>query len=296
MKIKDVFEKFMLHKKISGLTENSLVDYRWHCLPLLRSLGSNQIEDLTQDQIDVVLLDILDRKISKSTKSTYIRSIRIFLRWCSMEYKVKYRYEKIKIPRMPKKQVKVYTPDEILTIFASIEARPEWIRLRNLSLFALYYDSGIRRSEACGLLRSDVDLIRKRILVTGKGDKQRFAPIGEAACVFLKNYLAACPYDHDRVYVSIRGDPLSPNAVSQIFHDLQDRLPFKLSPHKLRHNFATNYCLNKYAAGEAVDPLLLQALMGHEDIVTTQRYLHYAAAQLAVENCTSVLDKIIAGQ
>lgn len=296
MTIKDAFEMFMLHKKISGLTENSLEDYRWHCLSLLRVLGSDLIEDLTQDQINEVLLDILDRKISKSTKSTYIRSIRIFLRWCSMEYQVKYRYEKIKIPRMPKKQVKVYTPDEILLIFASIEARPEWIRLRNLSLFALLYDSGIRRAEACSLQRCDLELSKKRILVTGKGDKQRYAPIGEAACLLLREYLQACPYDHRYVFVSIRGDPLSNNAVSQIFHDLQDKLPFKLSPHKLRHNFATNYCLEKYTAGEAVDPLLLQALMGHEDIVTTQRYLHYAAAQLAVENCTSVLDKIIAGQ
>ena len=295
MTVRDAFEKFMLHKKVSGLTDNSLAAYRWQCLVLLRTVGDDQLEELSQDQITGVLLQIMDSGLSKATKSSYIRSMRIFLRWCSMEFPVRYRYEKIKIPRSPKKQVKVYTEQEILTIFASVVAHPEWIRLRNLSLVALLYDSGIRRAEACGLLRADLDLENHRILVTGKGDKQRFAPFGSAAAAFLREYLAACPFDHSHVFVSIKGVALSTNAVNQVFHDLQERLPFKLSPHKLRHNFATNYCLEKYAAGEAVDPLLLKALMGHEDLVTTMRYLHFAAAQMAVKDCPSILDKIIAG-
>ena len=296
MTVRKVFDQFMLYKEASGLTENSLDSYRWQCLPIIRSLGDRHIEEITQDDVMELVLQIQRRDISKSTKISYIRAFRIFLRWCSMEYQVKYRYEKIKIPRMPKKQIKMYSPEEIQLIFDSIQARPDWVRLRNVALFALFYDSGIRRAEACGLRRCDVDFGRKRVLVTGKGDKQRFAPIGHEVCVLLSDYMTACPYEHDRVFVSITGKALSCSAASQIFHDIQARLPFKLSPHKLRHNFDTNYCLEKYAAGAAVDPLLLQALIGHEDIVTTQRYLHYAASQMAVKDFVSVLDKIKAGQ
>lgn len=290
MKVKDAFEAFILEKRVNGLSSRSVEDYRWHCLALIRGVGEAQIEELTQDEINEVLLQILESDKAKASKSTYIRSIRIFLRWCSFEYNVVYRYEKIRIPRSPKKKIRLYTDEELLRIFGSVPGFPEWIRLRNLALIAVFFDSGIRREEACTMLRSDLDLAEGRFLVTGKGDKQRFASIGEAARLFMVNYLAACPFDSEYVFVSIKGTQLTPNAVSQMTHDLQSRLPFKISAHKLRHNFATNYCLDKYAAGEQVDPLLLKVLMGHEDLVTTQKYLHLALELVAVEKKVSALD------
>lgn len=89
-----------------------------------------------------------------------------------------------------------------------------------------------------------------------------------------------------------RVNGLSPRSIDAYrWHCLPRRLPFELSPHKLRHNFATNYCLDKYAAGEQVDPLLLKVIMGHEDLVTTQKYLHLALEMVAVEKKVSALDK-----
>ena len=291
MMVKDAFEAFILEKRVNGLSPRSIEAYRWHCLPLIRAHGEAQIEDLTQPEIYRVVLDVLDGSLAKASQSSYIRSTRIFLRWCSMEYPVKYRYEKVRVPRSPKKKIRVYTDDELLMIFGAVPGHPEWIRLRNAALIAVFFDSGIRRTEACALRRSDLDLQRGRFTVTGKGNKQRLASIGEAARLFVRRYLAACPFDSEYVFVSIKGCRLTPNAVSQMTHDLQRRLPFELSPHKLRHNFATNYCLDKYAAGEQVDPLLLKVIMGHEDLVTTQKYLHLALEMVAVEKKVSALDK-----
>lgn len=295
MKIQDVYDEFMLEKRVNGLTGEAMNSYRWQLLPFVRAHGKDQIEELTQRQIYEFLLGILDKDLADATKSSYIRSVRIFLRWCSMEYPVLYRYEKIKVPRMPKKKIRMYTDEELLMVFNAVSGVPEWIRLRNMAMVAVFYDSGIRRAEACALRRSDLDLANGRMMVTGKGKKQRFVPVGQVVRLFLEAYLAACPYDHDRVFVSRSGAEMSLNSVSQMMHDLQVRLPFKISPHKLRHNFATNYCLEKYAAGDQVDPLLLKVLMGHEDLVTTQRYLHMASELVAVKGCVSALDKKFPG-
>lgn len=295
MVVQQAFDNFMLYKSASGLSPNSLDAYRWQCLPLLRCFGNCELQSITQADIYKFLQNVLSTELSQSTKSSYIRSARIFLRWCACEYEVNYQYEKIRVPKMPKKEIKLYSREDTALIFETVQGKPEWIRLRNIALVALFLDSGIRRAEACLLRREDLNFDEHRIIVTGKGNKQRYAPFGDFTAQCLREYLHACPYEGELVFAGIHGGALSLNAVSQMFHDLQSRLPFKLSPHKCRHNFATNYCLDTYEDGGAVDPLLLQALMGHEDITTTRRYLHQASELIAVKNCTSHLDKIKVG-
>jgi integrase/recombinase XerC len=295
MTVKDAFDNFMLYKFASGLSQNSLDAYRWQCLPLLRYFDNCELQSITQADIYKFLQNVLSTELSQSTKSSYIRSSRIFLRWCAYEYEVNYQYEKIRVPKMPKKEIRLYSREDILLIFDTVQGTPEWVRLRNMALVALFLDSGIRRAEACTLRREDVDFAEHRIIVTGKGNKQRYAPFGNWTADCLRDYMAVCPYDSELIFVGIHGGALSLNAVSQMFHDLQSRLPFKLSPHKCRHNFATNHCLDNYEDEKPVDPLLLQALMGHEDINTTRRYLHQANELIAVKKHTSHLDKVKAG-
>lgn len=295
MRVNEAFDNFMLYKSASGLSENSLDAYRWQCLPLLRFFQDWEIESIKQDDIYRFLQNVLSAKYSQSTKSSYIKSARIFLRWCACEYEVAYRYDKIRVPKMPKKEIRMYSREDILLIFETIQGTPGWVRLRNIALVALFLDSGIRRAEACLLRREDVDFAEHRIIVTGKGNKQRYAPFGNWTADCLRDYLTVCPYDSELIFVGIHDGAMSRNAVSQMFHDLQSRLPFKLSPHKCRHNFATNHCLDNYEDEKPVDPLLLQALMGHEDINTTRRYLHQANELIAVKKHTSHLDKVKAG-
>lgn len=291
MKIRTAFDHFLEYKKASGLSRESLDAYFFHCLYFIRVFGGLEVDSLDQAMISAFQVALLECSLSSATKSSYIRSVRVFLRWLSTEYDVNYDYYKIKVPRMPKRQIRLYSEQDLQLIFDSIRARPSWVQLRNRALFALLVDSGIRRAEAVSLLRADVDFDNFRLLVTGKGDKQRYVHFGDLTASLMKSYLLSCP-ESDLVFVSVRGGRLSENAISQMFHDLQDRLPFKLSPHKLRHNFATNYCLDQYDRGQSVDPFLLQSLMGHEDLKTTQRYLHQAQDLIAVRSCPSHLDII----
>lgn len=94
------------------------------------------------------------------------------------------------------------------------------------------------------------------------------------------------------VFVSRNGLPLTGDAVKHMITKAASRLNFELSSHKLRHNFATNYCIDQYTEYGQVDIYSLMHIMGHEDLSTTQRYLHYAQEILASRTHVSHLDKL----
>jgi len=155
------------------------------------------------------------------------------------------------------------------------------------------YDSGLRQSEVCTLRKSRISFTDNRMIVHGKGDKERTVPLGKLTQRFMREYLALCPYDLDYVFVSRHGSALTCNAVKLFISKLARRLPFELSSHKLRHNFATNYCLDQYEKYGQIDIYRLMYLMGHEDIETTKRYLHFAYEIIASRGCISHLDGIL---
>ncbi len=146
------------------------------------------------------------------------------------------------------------------------------------------------------LQRAGISLTANRMTVRGKGDKDRTVPLGQLTRHFMLEYLSLCPYSDTAVFVNRRGQPLTCNAVKLFVSRLADTLPFELSSHKLRHNFATNYCLDQYRTHGQVDIYRLMYLMGHEDIETTRRYLHMANEILSSQGCISHLDGIMNGE
>jgi site-specific recombinase XerD len=159
--------------------------------------------------------------------------------------------------------------------------------LRDRALLELMYGSGLRTSEACGLRLRDVDLAAARMRVIGKGDKQRALPIGGAAVQALERYLrlgrpklATKPCD--RVFVSVRGRPLSPSDIRRALAAALRRegLPER-SPHALRHSFATHLLEG------GADLLSIQELLGHASVATTQVYTHVSVRHLKAAHATS---------
>jgi integrase/recombinase XerD len=152
--------------------------------------------------------------------------------------------------------------------------------LRDRALLELLYGAGLRASEACDLRLRDVDLESARLRVIGKGDKQRALPIGGAAADALDRYLrkgrpklATRPCD--RVFVSVRGRPLSPSDIRRALASALRRegLPER-SPHSLRHSFATHLLEG------GADLLSIQELLGHASVATTQVYTHVSVRHL----------------
>lgn len=266
-------------------------------MPFLRSVGPDiALEELGQDKITSYIAELLKKSISKSTRATYIRHLKVFLKWAQSEYNVPYEYKRIKVPKSPKKNVRIYSPEELEEIFSHIHAESDWLTFRNKCIIALMYDSGLRQSEVCSLERSRVSYSEKRMVVCGKGSKERTVPLGSLTARYMMDYLSLCPFQSNRVFVNRYGHELTGNAVKLLVSKISAQLPFELSSHKLRHNFATNYCIDQYEERGQVDIYKLMILLGHEDIETTRRYLHHANEIIGTKNCISHLDKLYSGK
>lgn len=293
MTLQESFDSFIFSKRLAGLSEKSIKNYQDFLKPFLCFFGlSFNIELLTRSMIDKYIQSVVVRNLSMSTKATYVRNLKVYLRWCEENFGACFDARTIKVPKPSKRNVRIYQDDDIKMIFDAVDANPLWIQLRNKCIIALMLDSGLRRGEVCSLCRSCVFFNSNMMIVRGKGDKERTVPMGHLTKQFLLAYERVCPYHTDVFFVNRDGSPLTNNAVKLMVSKLAHSLPFSLSAHKLRHNFATNYCLDQYEHNGSIDIYKLMYLMGHEDIETTKRYLHMAYEVIASKGNISHLDNL----
>lgn len=281
-------------RRLAGLSDKTLNNYTLFVLPFVVSVGADRLfSDLCQDDVSSYIDSVLKRPVSKSTRATYVRHLKVFLKWAEDSFGAGYRSALIRVPKSPKREVRIYSDEEVRLIFDAVETDTEWITLRNRCIIALMYDSGLRQSEVCGLTRSCISFSSGRLTVYGKGDKERVVPMGNFTRRLLSAYLEACPLvGYGYVFLGRRGEVLSCGAVKTFMSRLADVLPFEISSHKLRHNFATNYCIDQYDRFGRVDIYRLMYLMGHEDVETTRRYLHFAYEVIACRDSVSRLDSL----
>ena len=176
---------------------------------------------------------------------------------------------------------KILSHDEVKLLFASIEKRtskanPSTFDLRLTALVELLYGSGLRASELVALPRSAVVADRPYIILTGKGNKERLVPISDRARHAVSEWQRHLPDDALFLFPSRKGH-ISRVRLFQIIRELAAQAgldPAKVSPHVLRHAFATHLL-----AGGA-NLRALQAMLGHADIATTQIYTHVDSSKL----------------
>jgi integrase/recombinase XerD len=169
---------------------------------------------------------------------------------------------------------------EIAALFTLAEADAaggDPTALRLLALIELLYGSGLRASELVSLTLAAVPRDAPFLTITGKGGQQRMVPVGERAGAALRGWLRVRPAGGRHVFPSPRGGHLSRVRLFQLIRDLALRAgldPQKISPHVLRHAFATHLLEG------GADLRVLQTLLGHADIATTQIYTHVDGARL----------------
>jgi integrase/recombinase XerC len=154
-----------------------------------------------------------------------------------------------------------------------------WIGLRDQALFTLLYGAGLRIGEALAIKGDDLTG-EDRLTVTGKGNKQRTVPLLPIVQQTLARYMEYCPYPTEgtnAVFVGARGDTLNPGVAQRAMRRLRRdlNLPDTVTPHALRHSFAT------HLLADGADLRSLQELLGHSSLSTTQLYTHVDAGQLA---------------
>lgn len=212
-------------------------------------------------------------------------SLRSFYRFLMSEGKVKSNiFSDISSPKLDKPLPKFLYFEELDSIFESINTNTT-LGKRNMAILELLYGTGIRVSELCNLTLSDFDFFNNNIIVLGKGRKERYLPIYENIKNALEDYfsssrleLLAKNQDPTSLYafLNYRGGQLSPRGVRKILDQITNNaaLNIKMSPHMLRHSFATHLIDN------GADLRSVQELLGHENLSTTQIYTHVSKETL----------------
>jgi integrase/recombinase XerC len=229
-------------------------------------------------------------RLANRSLARHLSTLRSFFRWACREGHLEKNPAKgLPSPRVPKTLPRAMTLPDTERLLAADEGEngETFVPERERALFELLYATGLRVSEAAGLDLEDVDFASRLARVTGKGSRERIVPFGEAAGDALRAYLPsraalrhrAAGKDEDGaepLFVNARGGRLTPRSMARL---LKGRLraaglPAEISPHALRHTFATHLL----QAG--ADLRAIQELLGHASLSTTQKYTHLDAARL----------------
>jgi integrase/recombinase XerC len=188
----------------------------------------------------------------------------------------------LQLPKAEKKLPLVLTQkqiDELLTAPLRVpkqKAAPSWMALRDAAILELFYSSGLRLGELASLNVADVDMYTESVRVLGKGRKERVCPVGAPALEAVSRYRIAARVQTGPLFINKSRRRISPRSIWLILKRYlrHTSIPIALSPHKLRHSFAT------HLLDSGADLRSVQALLGHASLSTTQIYTHVTVERL----------------
>jgi integrase/recombinase XerD len=263
-----------------GLSDNSLQSYR-HDLSHLQIMLADRGKQLTgasrEDLLAVLALEIQQGKSPRSL-SRYLSAYRQFYRWLVREGKIDSDpVALIESPKTGRGLPKALTEEQVESLLSAPDTST-MMGLRDKAMLELMYATGLRVSELVGLKLTNINLNQGVVRVLGKGQKERLVPIGDEAHESLKAYLSngrpelLKGVQTDDLFVTTRKSGMTRQAFWYMVRRYAGlcNIPQKLSPHMLRHSFAT-HLLNHGA-----DLRVVQLLLGHSDLSTTQIYTHIA--------------------
>ena len=245
-------------------------------LGYLNDSGIKNLSKIKSTHIRNYIRVLNDGGMAPASISRIISSIRSYHKYLSSENILdKNPVLVINNPKLPKKLPDVLSEKEISLIIDSIDESSQFYE-RDKAIIEMLYSCGIRVSEICNLEMSNLFIKDELIRVMGKGNKERLLPLGSRSRIYLDNYLLSSRLGFIKktkssfVFVSRNGNQLTRAMVNIILNKWVDisGLRKSVSPHKLRHSFATHLLEG------GADLRFVQALLGHSDISTTQIYTH----------------------
>ena len=263
-----------------GLSKNTVLNYHFDVIKLINYLEENNIK-VNAIKIDKITIQEFLFKISKTknsrTQSRIISGLRSFFDYLVFEkYRSSNPLDQIELPKTGRKLPDTLSTIEIDKIINSIELKNN-LDYRNRAIIETLYSCGLRVTELVNLKLSDLFFKENFIKVTGKGNKQRFVPIGQSTQKIITAYVInhrsmtkISDDDLDIIFINRNGKKLTRAMIFTIVK-LQTKkagIKKKVSPHTFRHSFATHLLQN------GADLRAIQMMMGHENITTTEIYMH----------------------
>lgn len=262
-----------------GLSNNSIQSYEYDLDLFKVYLKENQINETPLSCNPETIKNYLYKCLSKkktSTKARSISAIKSFFNYLIFEGHIKKSpLSHIESPRQKKKLPEVLTEDEVGKLISSVNLNNNFGQ-RNKTIIEVLYGTGIRVSELTDLKLSNIFFNENILKVNGKGNKERFVPLGEIASTEIKKYIVyRDKYKIDEKFSDILflnkyGRQLTRSMIFKLISDYSKlaNIKKKISPHSLRHSYATHLLKN------GADLRTIQLILGHESITTTEIYTH----------------------
>lgn len=245
-----------------------------------QSVDAALLTTVSAADLRAFLADRRSSGLGAASAARELSGVRAFLRYAAEHEGRPVQLPKTRAPRRPRTLPRPAAPDEAVELAedARDAASAPWIGARDLAILLLLYGAGLRVAEALSLSARDLP-IGETLRVTGKRSKTRIVPIVPRVRETIADYVAQCPWPVSRegpLFVGARGGPLNPDIVRRVVASARKRLglPDSLTPHALRHSFAT------HLLARGADLRALQELLGHASLSSTQIYTAVDAARL----------------
>lgn len=259
---------------------NDLENYTFY---LTEKLGYDDVKNVTTDTIKKYLAYLKKLGYSTTSSSRALSAIKSFHKFLFIE-KITYNNPTTNLasPKLEKKLPTVLSVEEVMTLLNTLDDSTPY-NLRNQAMIELVYATGLRVSELVSLKLQDLHLTNKMISTIGKGGKERIVPVNDYATKILRKYIIEArpklvipSKEQGYVFLNNQGTMLSRQSFFLILKSMCKKagITKEVSPHTLRHSFATHLL----EAG--TDLRLIQEMLGHEDISTTQVYTHLSNQKL----------------
>jgi len=277
-------QHFLLAKKVEGRSARTLEWYRESIGDFAAFCKANGLDpsptEIRPIHVRAWLANLQNRGLSKATINNRFRALSSFVSWCIGEGIISDSpLRNIRAPSVGRTVLPIFAPDHVRAMLYLCPPNTWW-GARDRAIILTLLHTGIRLSELVGLRLEDVDLDREEIKVRGKGDKERKVYLDRDAQRAILSWLRQRKDSGDSLFISRKAEPLTANAVKQLFFDLGRRSKIngvRCSAHTFRHTFAVNFL----KAGGSLRHL--QEIMGHTSMKPLEVYLRTVNADDAIE-------------
>lgn len=239
--------------------------------------------DLSADHFRSYLFELLKQELSRAT---------IRLRFAAYRSFYKYLVHRHGYPKSPVAEVELPKAEKSLPVVLNLKQieellglplklkplkqAPDWLPLRDAAILELFYSTGLRLSELAALDIEDIDYQSETVRVLGKGSKERLVPIGSYAMKAIQSYRSGAEIHEGSLFLSKLKKRLSTRSINSVLKKYlqHSSIAFNVTPHKLRHSFAT------HLLDHGADLRSVQSLLGHASLSTTQIYTHVTKERL----------------
>ena len=262
-----------------GLAENTIEAYGRDLsafCDFLTLQGTENFDGIKRTHINYYIKQLHDENYTPASVTRKIAAIRGWFKWLlANEFIAQDPSLSVELPKLSKRLPKVVSVSEIEKLLSNHLNETESV------IMELLYGAGLRVSELVGLETGNIDLNSRYIRCFGKGSKERIIPLGEKAKKSIKNYLKIRDFyikkyksDTKRLLLKENGNPVTRQDIYVFIRKQGEILQKHISPHTMRHSFATHMLEN------GADLRVVQELLGHSDVSTTQLYTHVSKKRL----------------